>query len=1450
MSLIASCFCNQIEMVSIPTMGLMMFSTVSVGFYNLVGDATSNILILLTYLGWIGYTICVISGIDDMLLTFRNLPHHSRNPDRPNVKMKSKHKRRKRVKRITRHNGRRANHFCFNMNPKRLKQLYIMRHDMRVKPDLDGWGSISTEIPWWYKYRSFANEWENLSRTNSLLIDMTLNPTIFSIGSDFLTKRITELTFTVDDKLHDITKLVDCDFTFRSQSVYRASHDEIPIIFDSGASIGVSPKKSDFISLDESEETVRHHKLSDLTSVNAVKGVGTVRWLVYTENGFARHIEQRAYYVPSASVRLFSVHNYCRIPENKGSRFCCDENGVTFQFSTSSGGGKMKFNLEQRGGLPIAEHCHHTSREKSFHATRLYGLVHDDNINLTRGQKELLKLHFRYGHWNLQWIQSLINKGILHTHEKSAGKVESLCQCAACNLAKQTRRSEGTVHQKIRAEKDGSLKAGNLRPGSCVSTDQYVSSVPGRLPNTYGKERTSDKLDGGTIFVDDSSGFMFNKNQVSLGAAETIRAKHEFEREARRNGISILSYRGDNGVYKSKAFMDDLNRFGQTIDFAAVGGHHQNGVAERAIRTISTTARAMMIHALIHNPTEVSMDLWPFAIDYAIHLWNKMPKQDTGISPEEIFYGVKSDHSQLREARTWGCPAYVLDPKLQDGKKIPKWKPRSRLGQFLGRSRAHAGNVGLIRNLKTGAISPQFHVVYDDQFTTVGADITQDNIPVPDGFDELMRFSRESTFDPTDLERPTTSERHISITAPTTVTESEEASARTGGNQSSETSIAATQVEDDEPMPALDDNDGPSYDEDATNSEEVDTTPIESTSNSSRYPTRSRNTPNRFGFDEYANNVMKDTIGFHDRFLFENTLDHCHSAMTVQFDTFDIIKQDDDDEEVLEAIHPLAFAARANASDTPNWHGAMNGPDAIGFKQAMEDEIDLLVDMDSWDVVPRAKAISEGKKVVDSVWSFKRKRYPDGVVKKLKARFCIHGGQQEEGIDYTETFSPVVGWSTVRILLILSIMLELETKQVDFTLAFCQAKLGPGNYIEMPRGFEHEGHVLELKRNLYGGRASGANFFNLLKEQLERRGFVASKTDPCLFINHETGCMILTYVDDCCIFHKKESVIDAFLKDLESPEDKSLHSFQIRVESDYAGFLGIDIHRNEDGTIELLQIGLIDRILAALNLEDDDVAIKLEPASKEPLGKDEHGPPRKETWSYPSVIGMLLYLSGNSRPDIAYAVHQCCRFNHCARECHEKAIKKIARYLKGTKDRGFIFDPKKDLQLEMFCDADFAGLWNVEGKDDPICVRSRSGMVITFGEVPVIWKSKLQTEIAVSTMQAEYISLSEGMRELIPLKRQIEEICDVLNIVRDPTIQICKVHEDNEGALKLATAPLEKVTPQSKFFAIKYHWFRSKLDELGVQILGIRSNDQKADIFTKGLQKSSYQNIRKLLMGW
>ena len=298
---------------------------------------------------------------------------------------------------------------------------------------------------------------------------------------------------------------------------------------------------------------------------------------------------------------------------------------------------------------------------------------------------------------------------------------------------------------------------------------------------------------------------------------------------------------------------------------------------------------------------------------------------------------------------------------------------------------------------------------------------------------------------------------------------------------------------------------------------------------------------------------------------------------------------------------------------------------------------------------------------------------------------------------------------------------------------------------------------------MYELRQAPLAFFNHLKDLLEKRGFEASN-DPCLFVNKNTGCLLLAYCDDCIIFHKEERVIDELISSMRDPKDRNLEQFILNVEDDYAGFLGIDIKRYGDGTRELVQTGLIDRILKALSLDNDQVTTRLEPAGRKPLGKDEEGPPRKETWSYPSLIGMMLYLASNSRPDIAFAVHQCARFNHCPRLCHEVAVKRIARYLKGTRDKGFIMSPSHKMELELYADSDFAGLWDSESKDDRISVSSRTGAVIILSGVPVTWSSKLQSEIATSTMHAECIALSIAMRDLIPITNTLNDVCNKLNI--------------------------------------------------------------------------------------
>ena len=135
-------------------------------------------------------------------------------------------------------------------------------------------------------------------------------------------------------------------------------------------------------------------------------------------------------------------------------------------------------------------------------------------------------------------------------------------------------------------------------------------------------------------------------------------------------------------------------------------------------------------------------------------------------------------------------------------------------------------------------------------------------------------------------------------------------------------------------------------------------------------------------------------------------------------------------------------------------------------------------------------------KYLDTTWSFKVKRFPDGRIRKYKARICVRGNQQEHGFDYFDTYAPVVSWNTLRLLLVLTATLGLSTKQVAYTLAFVQEKLDPTDppiFIEMPRMFEKPVHVLKLKRSLYGLRQLPLNFFMHLKRGLEQRNLSSQK---------------------------------------------------------------------------------------------------------------------------------------------------------------------------------------------------------------------------------------------------------------------------------------------------------------------------------------------------------------------
>ena len=108
----------------------------------------------------------------------------------------------------------------------------------------------------------------------------------------------------------------------------------------------------------------------------------------------------------------------------------------------------------------------------------------------------------------------------------------------------------------------------------------------------------------------------------------------------------------------------------------------------------------MILHAVLHWPEEADLKLWPLAMDYAVHIWNKTPNYENGLTPNEII-GQTSEptFNTFKRAYVWGCPAHVLEPTIQDGQKLPKWSPRAKRGNFLGFSKDHSTQIGLIHNL-------------------------------------------------------------------------------------------------------------------------------------------------------------------------------------------------------------------------------------------------------------------------------------------------------------------------------------------------------------------------------------------------------------------------------------------------------------------------------------------------------------------------------------------------------------------------------------------------------------------------------------------------------------------------------------------------------------------------------------------------------------------------------
>ena len=479
-----------------------------------------------------------------------------------------------------------------------------------------------------------------------------------------------------------------------------------PIIFDSGASYCVTHGKTDFVS----------SKTSSIKSVagfvqgsqSKVQGEGEILWHIRDDTVKLRSLRLHALYIPDAQVRLLSTATLTKqSPEETFliSKYGGQLSGVSDDPSRGPifAPVKEKSQLLVSIGHRISTTCNlaHLKIDPSDFTSDFGSLkdisntpgiypaivptVSDINANLSQAEKELLKWHQRLGHIAFAKVQYLFRTGALASSDsarrlhRSASNIPTP-KCAACLYAKQHARS-APGSKTVAVIDRGVLCKDNLLPGQEISVDHFICSQKGCLFTSRGKESDKDQFVGGCIFADHASGYVHIEFQRVLTSHATLAALSNFEGHCRDYGVIPLKYMSDNGsAFTSKDFTHHLSAFQQTTQYAGVGQHHANGHLERQIQTIMSISRAMMIHSALHWPEVANSQLWPMCVAHACFLWNHVPNPSTGISPADLFTKVRFPLTNLHEIHVWGSPAYVLNKRISDGQKIPRWQPRSNRG--------------------------------------------------------------------------------------------------------------------------------------------------------------------------------------------------------------------------------------------------------------------------------------------------------------------------------------------------------------------------------------------------------------------------------------------------------------------------------------------------------------------------------------------------------------------------------------------------------------------------------------------------------------------------------------------------------------------------------------------------------------------------------------------------
>ena len=1054
------------------------------------------------------------------------------------------------------------------------------------------------------------------------------------------------------------------------------------------------------------------------------------------------------------------------------------------------------------------------------------------NLSDRTGEDELELLHRRMGHFNKGALteahrRMLFTGSNLQRKHLSKTALKKSCLCSICARSKITRVSFHTKEDT------------DVKPD--ISADvQVFLNTPAR-----GDERYVIKL------THHPSRMFWVKGVNQRTKEEVIQFFREvFEGEIRQYKLRVDHYHADGAGelinQELRSYLRSQGCYKHT--WSSTDSPEMNAVEERKFRTASEMALAMLLQSGLPVP------FWLDAYHAARYTLIRLPtRTDRGyMSPYEYVTGQPPS---LKYFRVWGCKTYILTPKADRRKD---WDDKSKIGYLVGYSEDKVGYQVYLP--ATDKVITCVHILTDESIPSRTEEYYAEidalrvrTAPRPKTVNDYQHLVKTFHIDDEDgllykttrvVERKgvivgyrslvTAGRTHIEQKVPIHIEDVQVMTRNTPGYTGYTGTRDASSTNDGRStstIPAPE-----SHQEQLVNHGIIQGAPDEDMTQGVLDEDAAQGEPDRAvkqGVPEYTDTINSNSTNTLQRVSKRDAEKRkrlrrrlANASVLGEINMIEVMDADVnvmDSEESTENEH---------VHEPNSFLEAERSPQADEWRTARRIEKKALLRRGVLKIVRRPS----GVKLIRCKYVHKLKRDILGNIQKYKARLVALGNLQEKTEEEPSTFAPVVKGITIRLVIAIAFMFHMHVHQLDVSSAFCYANLDEDVYMYPPPDEElSNGWCFKLIKALYGLRASPRQWNRHIDKFIKSMQFRSCVLDTCLYYRWHQGklTLLLLYVDDIII----ASVDFEFLVFV---KNKFCQTFEMRDMGECQSFLNIRITRGEDW-FKLDQSQYAEKVIQKFNHvmgnSRKNKEAPLPSNAQELLAAERELTSEQEDWvskfPYRSIIGAILYLALHTRPDLAYAIGLLSRYSSNPTYASCRLAIHLLKYLRGTTSKGIKFSGSK-FDLHVFSDADWAG--------DILTRRSTTGYIVFLCAGAIAWQSKLQTTVATSSMESEYMAEYAAMQELVWLRGVLRELGLALT---KPT----PFFMDSKSAKDLSENPVYH--KRSKHIQIKYHWVREHVNGRfpTARLIHVSTKDMAADIFTKALSTKLFKLHEETITG-